>query len=169
MRCRGKRSVYVFLVVGALLGIYIFLIRAAIWGLPAEVVSITDGDTIKVLFQGETNSVRLLGIDCPETRHTKKQAEQAEHWGIPVERVAEIGKMGTDRVEELIQPGDEVRLVFPDAKVKMDYFRRYLAYVEIAGEDIGAVLLEAGLADLYDTRHPRRAKYEHLRNGFTRH
>ena len=39
-------------------------------------------------------------------------------WGIPVERVAEIGKMGTVRVEELVQDGgDKIRLVFPGAKV----------------------------------------------------
>ena len=161
---RLKVWLYTGLILTTLLTTYLYFARAGIWGLPAEVVSVTDGDTIKVIFRGESNSVRLLGIECPETRHTKKQAEQAETWGIPVERVAEIGQKGTDRVEEMIQPGDEVRLVFPDAKVKQDYFRRWLAYVEISGEDIGEILLEEGLADLYETKHPRREMYQGFRD-----
>lgn len=156
---------YVIVVLCSLLGLYLYFARTAIWGLPAEVVSVTDGDTIKVIFRGETNSVRLLGIDCPETRHTKKQAKQAENWRISVERVAEIRQMGTDRVEELIQHGETIRLIFPDAKVKQNYFRRWLAYVEIQGEDIGEILLAEGLADVYETKHPRRVKYRRVRKN----
>ncbi len=34
----------------------------------AKVVAVKDGDTIEVLYQGKTQTIRLLDIDCPERR-----------------------------------------------------------------------------------------------------
>ncbi len=36
-------------------------------GQPAEVLSVTDGDTLRVRLRGRTERVRLIGIDTPET------------------------------------------------------------------------------------------------------
>ncbi len=33
-----------------------------------KVVGVSDGDTIKVMYQGEAEKIRLQGIDCPELR-----------------------------------------------------------------------------------------------------
>ena len=146
-----------------LLAVYLYFARSAIWGLPAEVVSVIDGDTIKVVFRCETNNVRLLGIDCLETRHTKKQKVQAKQLNITVYQVAEIGKLSTARARELLPVGCKIRLVFHRAKIKKDYFRRYLAYVEVDGKDIGEILLTEGLAYIYETQHPRKGQYQQLR------
>lgn len=37
----------------------------------AEVVSVTDGDTIKVRINGQVESVRFLLVDTPETNHPR--------------------------------------------------------------------------------------------------
>ena len=163
MKSAKLKFLYTSLMISAIFISYFYFARSAIIGLPVKVVSVVDGDTIKVVFRGETNNVRLLGIDCPETRHTKKQAEQAVMWGITIEQVAEIGKLGTDRVTGLIQCNGKVRLIFPRAEIKKDYFRRYLAYVEVDGKDIGALVLKEGLADVYEAKHQRRDKYRKLR------
>jgi micrococcal nuclease len=41
----------------------------------AEVVDVTDGDTIRVLVDGQNLSVRYIGIDTPETVHPSKPVE----------------------------------------------------------------------------------------------
>jgi endonuclease YncB( thermonuclease family) len=37
--------------------------------LSAKVVGITDGGTIRVMHNGALESIRLWGIDCPESKH----------------------------------------------------------------------------------------------------
>ena len=40
-----------------------------------EVIRIVDGDTIKVEIEGDVYSVRLVGVDTPETKHPNKPVE----------------------------------------------------------------------------------------------
>jgi endonuclease YncB( thermonuclease family) len=42
-----------------------------------KVVSITDGDTIKVMHDGGAERIRLWGIDCPESRQAFGPAGEA--------------------------------------------------------------------------------------------
>ena len=42
---------------------------------PTPVLSVVDGDTIKVTINGASESVRLIGIDTPETKHPTKGVE----------------------------------------------------------------------------------------------
>ena len=44
-----------------------------------RVVSIVDGDTIKVRIGGKTETVRLIGVDAPET---KKPGTPVQCWGV---------------------------------------------------------------------------------------
>jgi len=46
-----------------------------IGAIPAVVVSVSDGDTIKVDMGGQVETVRLLGVDTPETVHPSKPVE----------------------------------------------------------------------------------------------
>ena len=41
----------------------------------ARVVEVVDGDTIVVAIDGREESVRLIGIDTPETKHPRKPIE----------------------------------------------------------------------------------------------
>ena len=40
-----------------------------------HVLSVVDGDTIKIEYQGRSESVRLIGVDTPETVHPNKPVE----------------------------------------------------------------------------------------------
>lgn len=42
---------------------------------PATITEVTDGDTVKVLVNGEVRKVRLIGVDTPETVHPSKPVE----------------------------------------------------------------------------------------------
>lgn len=56
-----------------------------------ELVYITDGDTFKTEIQEETIIIRLLGIDCFETRHGTRLTEQANKANISIDSAYQIG------------------------------------------------------------------------------
>lgn len=111
--------------------------RAAPTDGAATVVDVTDGDTIDVDFAGEQESVRLLGIDTPETHHPTK----------PVEC---YGAEAAARTAALLPAGTPVRLV-RDIEAR-DRFGRLLAYVYRAADGlfVNRSLAEDGYADVLD-------------------
>ncbi len=95
-----------------------------------RVLEVVDGDTLKL--EGAEGRVRLriVGIDTPETRHP----ESTEQY---------LGAEARERLRELIG-GRPVTLA--GAKKKDRYGRRLARVLNAAGEDVGARLLEEGLA-----------------------
>ncbi|GAA1821283.1 thermonuclease family protein [Nesterenkonia flava] len=83
-------------------------------GQTAELVRVVDGDTLVVDVEGTEERVRLLNIDTPESVHPQQ----------PVEC---LGPESTERMEELISPGDELRLEFDEER--RDRYDRLLAAV----------------------------------------
>ena len=49
--------------------------RVPAGALPATLVSVTDGDTMRVLIDGQNEPVRLILVDAPETRHPDEPVE----------------------------------------------------------------------------------------------
>src|SRR5205085_3089746 len=80
----------------------------------ATVARVVDGDTIVVHLGGRTETVRLLGIDTPETVDPRK----------PVQC---FGTEASHRTKELLPPGTGVRLE-RDVEAR-DIYGRLLAYV----------------------------------------
>jgi micrococcal nuclease len=99
----------------------------------ARVVDVLDGDTIVVAFaDGSTDTVRLLGIDTPETHHPTKPVEC-----FGPEAAAYTARRLTGRVVHL--EGDvESR----------DLYGRRLAYVVVSGRAFNEELLRTGYARL---------------------
>jgi len=99
----------------------------------ARVIDVIDGDTVIVAFaDGSTDTVRLLGVDTPETHHPTK----------PVgcygpEASAFTARALTGRVVELER----------DVETR-DIYGRRLAYVLVDGERFNDVLLRRGYARL---------------------
>lgn len=124
-------------------------------------IKVLDGDTIRVKWRGNIEDVRILGIDCPETKHGKKLTQQAQSLRLKKEYVLNYGKIARSTTENWLLNRD-VNLVFPGDKVQRDSFGRLLAYVEEHGVDIGERLLSGGNAFLWDSEHPRRDTYELL-------
>lgn len=109
-----------------------------------RVVQVIDGDTIK-LNTGET--VRLLGIDTPETQHAE----------VPVQR---FGKEASEFLKQMVE-GFECRLEFEPGNVK-DKYGRILAYVYVDDRMANAELLRRGYAYVY-TRFPFSRMNEFIR------
>lgn len=87
----------------------------------ATVVSVTDGDTIRVRISGVEERVRLIGVDTPETRGRGGLREC-------------FGAEATTRTKELLPPGTPVRLE-RDVEPR-DRYDRLLAYVYRAEDDL---------------------------------
>ncbi|HSJ37836.1 MAG TPA: thermonuclease family protein [Planococcus sp. (in: firmicutes)] len=99
--------------------------------LPVEVLSVIDGDTIRILYDGQETTVRYLLIDTPETNHPRF-GEQP------------LGKEATEENRRLLESGD-VSIEF-DVGDRFDDYGRLLAYLYVDGESVQEQLLEKGHA-----------------------
>jgi len=145
------------------LGLGYLLGRPAVPSLPLNTTNVPcagvlDGDTIRVDWQGQALTVRMLGIDCPETRAGRKLVEQIRSFALSEKLVRDLGVQARNRTTRYVT-NQVVRLVFPGSPEKRDAFGRLLAYVEVDGQDVGRVLLQSGFAVLYPADHPRVEDY----------
>lgn len=99
--------------------------------IPVEVLSVIDGDTIRILYEGSETTVRYLLIDTPETNHPRF-GEQP------------LGQEATDENRRLLDSG-EVTIEF-DVGDRFDDYGRLLAYIYADGESVQEQLLESGHA-----------------------
>lgn len=100
----------------------------------ATIAKNVDGDTVHVRTTSGTYSVRMLGVDTPETHFMGKS--QGE-WG---ERAAA-------RTQELIPIGTQVRLEFSEESC--DGHGRVLAFVNVGKANINLQLAKEGMAVNY--------------------
>ncbi len=96
----------------------------------AKVTRVIDGDTIEVNLRGESEDVRYIGIDTPETVKP----------GTPVQC---FGPEASERNHELVE-GRTVRLEFD--RERRDVYGRLLAYVFVDTRFINAELVRDGFA-----------------------
>lgn len=101
-----------------------------------ELVDVTldravDGDTIKVTYNGNVDTVRYLLIDTPETKK-------------PNSCVQPYGEDASKRNKELVNSG-KLQLEF-DKGDRRDKYGRLLAYVYVDGKSVQETLLKEGLA-----------------------
>jgi micrococcal nuclease len=94
------------------------------------VLKVTDGDTFHVLYRGQDERVRLIGIDTPEVPW---YGGDEECFGV------EAGLYARERLD-----GKWVRLEFDVAR--RDRYDRLLAYVYLGGELFNLTLVRRGYA-----------------------
>ena len=101
----------------------------------ATVTRVVDGDTIHVAINGRDETVRLIGIDTPETVD-------------PRQPVGCFGKEASNHTKELLPKGTAVRLV-RDVEAR-DRYDRLLAYVYRVDDGlfVNLALARDGYADL---------------------
>jgi endonuclease YncB( thermonuclease family) len=103
-----------------------------------KVVSVTDGDTLRVDVPGWPDivgrdmPVRVAGIDAPEVR------------GECTDEI-KLARRATDLSESLLTRADQVEL----REIRRGKYFRLLAEVWVDGENLGDRLIEAGLARVY--------------------
>ena len=117
----------------------------------ARVISVTDGDTVKVRVRGRVEDVRIIGIDTPEVYFGKECG----------------GARASRSMKRLLSRGDRVRLIRDRSQDNRDVYDRLLRYVERSGRDVGRKQLNRGLAEVYvfDSPFARVGSYRRQRNA----
>lgn len=111
------------------------------------VVDIVDGDTLKVAYNGKIETVRLIGIDTPETVHPSK----------PVEC---FGLEASKKLKELVL-GKTVRLEDDLSQDTTDRYGRLLRYVYLTDNTfVNLQMVRDGYAYEYTYKTPYRYQTE---------
>lgn len=102
---------------------------------PARIVSVVDGDTIRVMTMkgAPLPSVRILGISAPEIPQPGQPGEC-------------YGRHATVHLERMLPAGSTVVLVGDPTQDTIDAYGRLLRYVQVGGRDIGRTQIAAGAA-----------------------
>lgn len=108
----------------------------------ARITDVVDGDTVRIEGPSGRETVRLIGIDTPETKRP----------GSPVEC---FGPQASERTREMLPDGTTVGIELDDTQDRTDRYDRLLAYVHLDDEPrVGPVsvnrsLVESGYAKVY--------------------
>jgi micrococcal nuclease len=109
-----------------------------------QVIEVVDGDTVKVEIDGASATLRLIGLDTPETVDPRK----------PVQC---FGREASDRAKELLS-GKRVVLESDPTQGEKDTYSRLLAYVRF--ED-GVLFNQKMISDGYAHEYTYEAPYKY--------
>jgi micrococcal nuclease len=115
----------------------------------AEVIQVVDGDTLKVNLNGRVETIRVIGIDTPETVH-------------PTEPVGCFGYEASQKAKELLT-NTTVKVVTDEGQGTRDKYDRYLAYITLnSGKDFGTEMIRGGYAYeyTYDSAYQNQSIYK---------
>lgn len=122
-------------------------------GPTVTVTSVTDGDTIDIRHEnGSTDTVRLLGVDTPETGGTNYPREFE---GVPDTTAGEeclatwgdeASTFATNQLE-----GEQVTLLYDSQADRRGDFGRLLAYIELDDTNFNYQLIQDGYTRVYDS------------------
>lgn len=111
----------------------------------AKVLYVIDGDTLKIIYDGKKQSIRLIGIDTPESKKNKKAFKDSARSSRDINAIVSQGKLAKKYVKGLVKKGDRVRIEFDIEK--KDRYRRLLGYVYLAdGRMLNDIIIRNGYA-----------------------
>ena len=112
-----------------------------------KVVKVIDGDTISVNIDGKIETIRLIGIDSPESVDPRK----------PVQC---FGKEASDKAKQILM-GKKVRLESDPTQGDKDKYKRLLRYVFLEdGTNFNRPMIEEGFAHEYTYNAPYKYQDE---------
>lgn len=118
-----------------------------------EVTKVTDGDTLHLNVNNIDETIRLIGINTPETVDPRKSVQC-------------FGKEATERMRELVG-GKMVSLEFDDSQDLYDTYNRLLAYVYLEdGQMLNRKMIAEGYAYEYTylTPYKYQKEFKELQN-----
>ena len=131
------------------------------------VTRVVDGDTLEVEFpNGETETIRLLGVDTPET--SIGSVTPSEFDGIPDteagrDHLQTWGQKATTHATDRLE-SEEVRIEVDEQADRRGSFDRLLVYVYVDDENFNKQLLEDGYARI-DSSFSMRSEFRLLETG----
>ena len=114
----------------------------------AHVERVIDGDTIHVRVEGKSRTVRLIGVDTPETVHPTRAVQ---YFGQEASAFTKAALEGKTVLLQEDRTGDTV-----------DRYGRWLRYVLLDGQNFNARLIRDGYAHAY-RRFPFSKRTEFIR------
>lgn len=105
-----------------------------------DVISVIDGDTIKINYEGRETSVRLIGVNTPETVDPRTTVEC-------------FGQEASDYLKNLLT-NKKVKIETDDTQTDRDKYDRLLRYVYLDGEDVGLGIINNGYGYEYTYNVP---------------
>lgn len=69
---------------------------------PAQVISVADGDSITVFYQGQHKEIRLYGIGCPEKGQDQGEQAKALTSALVSGRTVEVEQKDIDRYGRVV-------------------------------------------------------------------
>lgn len=126
------------------------------------VTRVIDGDTVEIRYEnGSTETVRLLGVDTPET--PPNSVSPGEFEGIPDtdagrDHLIVWGGRATGFAERNLA-GRNVRLVVDSQADRRGGYGRLLGYIYVDDENFNQLLLTNGYARLYESEFRYRDRF----------
>lgn len=123
----------------------------------ATVLRIVDGDTLVIFYDGRTESIRLIGIDTPESKANRKAQRDSQRSRQDIELITAMGKEAAAYVRTIAAEGTVIGIEF-DVQ-KRDKFQRLLAYAYLPnGQMLNEEIVKAGYAGVMT--YPPNVKYQ---------
>lgn len=117
----------------------------------ATIIKINDGDTLTALVNNEDTKIRLLDVDCYETKKNKRAKFQQKYYGLTVDEVIKNGKQSRKQLKNLLKDHRYIRVKWEER----DSFGRilgkvYLDDIKSAGViDVNQYMLDQGGCNKY--------------------
>ena len=117
----------------------------------ATIIKINDGDTLTALVNNETTKIRLLDVDCYETKKNARAKFQQKYYGLSLDEIIKNGKQSRKQLKNLLKNHKYIRVEWE----KRDSFGRILGKVYLddikSAEviDINLFMLEQGACHKY--------------------
>ncbi len=109
---------------------------------------VQDGDTLKILYDGEWQLLRLANVECFEIKADDRNSEHAEKFGISLEEATAKGFEATAFVEKVVSRSEHLYVVFEDER---GAYGRLLGVVYLDdGRILYEVIIENGFGWLYE-------------------
>ena len=99
-----------------------------------KVLTVIDGDTLIVSRNNKKETVRLIGIDAPETQDNAKARRDSEKEGKDIRLINAAGNRSLRHLKKYINTGSELRLVYD--VTRFDKYGRTLAYAYFGNQEL---------------------------------
>lgn len=106
-----------------------------------EITKISDGDTVKVMLDGEEIGIRMLKIDCFETSKNRRAIKQSEYYHLSLGDVFKKGNYSKQKLKDKLSKDNKIKLEWE----KKDKYNRVLGTIyTLDGENINDYMLNDG-------------------------